>query len=263
VTLGTPHGGVPLITNLPEWSYYVSLVPAYAAVAMNAFTRPSGTSWVMSVVQSFVSGAVTYAQRALYDLIVTLGINGQFPVTSDMRPGSAYLTSLNSTANLGRDAGAVPRRAGIVSIANNYFYGGPMRAVAPDHADAFAASLYEIIGGLNFWGTWILTHSAQTDTAAIQQAQGLFSLAAHLARLDPIYCALVSSTTSATCLPNAGVVPYTLQHFPRALNVVIGVNGTWGPAHTRLTSQSDDAIFRVFLESMQIPARTAGPPPPP
>lgn len=263
VTLGTPHGGAPLITNISEWSYYVSLVPAYATIAMNAFTRPSDTSWVMSVVHGLISGAVTYAQRALFDLVATLGINGQYPVTGEMRPGSAYLASLNSGANLAREAGAVPRRAGIVSIANNFFYGGPMRAIAPDHADAFAASLYEIIGGLNFWGGWILAHSAQTDSAAIQQAQGLFSLAAHLARLDPLYCAMVSSTTSATCLPNDGVVPYTLQYFPNAFNVVMGVNGTWGPAHTRLTSQSDDAIFRVFLESMQIPARTAGPPPPP
>lgn len=262
VTLGTPHGGAPLITNLAEWNVHVGLVTGYVGVVMNAFARPSNTSWVMNVVHPFLTEALSYARAAIVDLVATLGINGQFPVTAEMRPGSAYLASLNSSANLSREATAVPRRAGIVSIANNYFYAGPMRAAYPDHADLFATGLYGAIGGLQIWGTWILANSAQTDTAAIQQAQSLFSLAAHLTRLDPIYCAMVSSTTAATCLPNDGVVPYTLQHYPNALNVIIGTNGSWGPAHTRLTQQSDDALNRILIETMKIPVRTAVPPPP-
>jgi pimeloyl-ACP methyl ester carboxylesterase len=263
VTLGTPHAGAPIVTRFGEWASFAGATSSYVAMVLNAFSRPSDTSWVIGNLHSLLGWAIGYGQSAVVDVAVTMAIDYRFPVMTDMRPGSAYLTSLNSQANLSREASAAPRRAGIVSVAHNYYWAGPMRAPAPEAADTIATALYGTIAGLDFWAAWILAHSSQGDASAIQQAQALFSLSAHLASIDPIYCAMVSSVGSLQCVPNDGVVPHTSQRYPNALNVVVGTDGSWGPAHTRLTEQSDDTLYRTLLEVMQVPARSQAPPPPP
>jgi hypothetical protein len=263
ITLGTPHSGAPLVTRFGEWASFASATSSYVAMVLNAFSGPSDTSWVISNVHSLLGWAIGYGQSAVVDVAVAMAIDYRFPVMTDMQPGSPYLTSLNSSANLNREASDVPRRAGIVSVANNYYWAGPMRAPAPEAADTIAAALYGTIAGLDFWAAWILAHSSHGDPSAIQQAQSLFSLAAHLASIDPIYCVMVSSVTSTQCVPNDGVVPHTSQRYPNALNIVLGTDGSWGPAHTRLTEQSDDTLYRTLVEVMQVPVRSEAPPPPP
>lgn len=263
ITVGTPHAGAPLVTNFTQWSSFAGATSSYVGAVMSAFSRPSQTSWVMSPVQAMLEWAIGYGRMAVLDVAAATSIGIIHPVTADMRPGSAYLSSLNSSANLGREASAVPRRAGIVSVANNYYWAGPARAAAPEAADAIATGLYGTIAGLDFWAAWILANSAHGDPSAIAQAQSLFSLSAHLASIDPIYCAMVSSVSSMQCLPNDGVVPHTSQRYPNALNIVLGTDGSWGPAHIRQTQQSDDTLLRTLIEVMQVPVRSAGSPPPP
>ena len=263
VTLGTPHAGAPLVSRFTEWASFASSTSSYIAMVMHAFSRPSGTSWVINNVHTPLSWAAGYAQSAVADLAYTLAIDYRLPVMTDMRPGSPYLVALNSQANLGREASAVPLRAGIVSVAHNYYWAGPMRAAAPEAADAVATALYGTIAGLDFWAVWILANSDHGDTAAIQQAQSLFSLSAHLASTDPMFCAMVSSVTVHQCVPNDGAVPHTSQRYPNALNVVIGTDGSWGPAHTRQAQQTDDTLYRMLVEVMHVPVRSQLPAPPP
>lgn len=269
VTVGTPHAGAPLVTRFNEWAAFASATSSYVGMVGHAFSRPSNTSWVMHNLSSLLGWAVAYGRSAVLDLGATLAIDWRFPVMTEMRPGSAYLTGLNASANLTREASAVPRRVGIVSVANNYYWAGPMRAVAPEAADAVATALYSTIAGIDFWAVWILANSTHGDPAAIQQAQSLFSLAGHLASIDPIYCAMVSSVSLNQCVPNDGVVPHTSQRYPNALNIVLGTDGSWGPAHTRMTRETDDTLSRALTEVMQVPLRSqtpappAPPPPPP
>jgi pimeloyl-ACP methyl ester carboxylesterase len=261
VTLGTPHAGAPLVLRFGEWASFMSMTSPYIAMVNHAFSQPSNTSWVMGNVHSMLGWAWGYAQAAVVDVAVAMAIDYRLPVMTDMRPGSEYLRSLNSSSNLGREAAVVPRRAGIVSVAHNYYWAGPMRAAAPEAADTIAVALYSTIAGLDFWATWILANSDHGDPAAIQQAQALFGLSAHLASIDPVFCQMVSSVAVAECVPNDGVVPHTSQRYPNALNIVIGTDGSWGPAHTRLTEQTDDVLYRTLVEVMQVPARAVPPPP--
>jgi len=263
VTVGTPHAGAPLVTRFNEWAAYATATTAYGVLVSKAFNRPSNTSWVFNNVAPLVSWAISYGTAAVVDLGATLGIDARFPVIGDMRPGSSYLTGLNAAGNINREASAVPRRVGSVSVAHNYYWAGPMRALVPEAADAIATTLYGTIAGLDFWAGWILANSPHGDPQAIQQAQSLFSIAGHLASIDEVYCAMVSSPSLNQCVPNDGVVPHTSQRYPNALNIVLGTDGTWGPAHTRMTRESDDALYQALAEVMQIPARGASPPPTP
>lgn len=263
VTVGTPNAGAPLIANFTHWRQFMAATPVYVGAVMQAFARPSGTSWVMGPVDSMLQIALNYAVSSVVEVAAVVAMNEIAPVTADMRPGSAFLTSLNAPAALAQEAAAVPRRAGVVSIATNYYYAGPMRAALPDYADSVATALYGAIGGLNFWAGWVLVNAPQGDVDAIRQASSLYALAGHLASIDPIYCTMVSSPTLSSCVPNDGVVPHTSQRYPNALNVVMGENGTWGPVHTRLTEQSDEVLYRLLVETMLVPVRTASPPPGP
>jgi pimeloyl-ACP methyl ester carboxylesterase len=262
VTLGTPHAGAPLVPRFGEWASFMSMTSPYIAMVNHAFSAPSSTSWVVGNVHSMLGWAWGYAQSAVVDVALAMAIDYRLPVMADMQPGSAYLRSLNSSTNLGREASAVPRRAGIVSVAHNYYWAGPMRAAAPEAADTIAVALYSTIAGLDFWATWILANSSHGDPAAIQQAQALFGLSAHLASIDPVFCQMVSSVTVGECVPNDGVVPHTSQRYPNALNIVIGTDGSWGPAHTRLTEQTDDVLYRTLVEVMQVPVRSSPTPSP-
>jgi hypothetical protein len=263
VTVGTPHAGAPIVSRFSEWYSFSSTTPAYLASISQAFSRPSNTSWVMAHLNPLLGWAIEYGRSTVFAAAAAAGIDWRLPVMADMRPGSPFLIDLNSSANLAREAAALPARAGVVSYAHNFYWAGPLRAALPEYADAVATALYGTIAGLDFWATWILANSAHGDPDAINQAMSLFSLSVHLASIDPVYCAVISSVASNLCVPNDGIVPHTSQRYPGALNVVVGEHGTWGPVHTRLTEQSDDVLYQLLAGVMQIPPRGASPAPPP
>lgn len=262
VTLGTPHGGTPLVARFPEWVNYQSATPSIVGWVMGAFSRPSNTPSMMGHLSPLLAIALEFSWSSVLDLAAAAAIDLRFPVMADMRPGSPYLSGLNSSTNLHREAAEVPRRVGIATVAENFFWAGPSRAPFPEHADAIAATLYSTIAALEFWGAWVLINAEPGDFDAIEQAQSLFALVAHLASIDPVYCAIVSSVTSNECIPNDGVLPYTVQRYPNAINLIVGANDSAGPVHTRQVEQSDDVLYRALVEFMQIPPRQQGPAPP-
>jgi pimeloyl-ACP methyl ester carboxylesterase len=263
LTVGTPHAGAPLVTRFGEWTLFAAATAPYVDLVSRAFSRPSSTSFIMYSISSLLGWSLGYAKSAAIDLGTALAIDWRFPVTGDMRPGSAYLSSLNSPANLSREAAVVPQRAAIATVAHNYFWAGPMRPLVPEAADQIATALYGTIAGLDFWAIWLLAHAPQGDPEVIQQVQALFSLSAHLTSIDPMYCGMVSSVGSNHCVPNDGVVPHTSQRYPNGLNIVLGLDGSWAPVHTRQTQQTDDAVYAAFTEVFRVPPRSEDSPPEP
>jgi hypothetical protein len=177
-----------------------------------------------------------------------------------MVPNSPYLNSLNSGSNLSREATAVRGRVGIVSVARNFFYAGPARAVVPDRADEIAAVLYGFAYTFEYWGVYILTTSDPTDLAAIDQGLALLDVAHHLFGIDPLYCRLVSTWDASACIPNDGLVPVTSQEYPGAPNLIIGTNND-GPAHIQEKDWSHDAFYYALVWYLGVPSR-GGPAPP-
>jgi len=263
ITLGTPNRGAPMVARVGDWATYVFSTSNYVARVLNAFGQSSSTSWVLQHVTPILPMIGDYMTAMVNNLAATFALHHALPVFADMIPGSPYLQQLNSSSNLAREAQQIPGRAGVASIVQNFHVGGPFRAFAPDHADGLTTAFYGLIEVLEYWAAYIIAHAPHSDIAAINQAQALISLAAHLRSIDPYYCAMVSATAGMQCLPHDGVLPYTTQQYPGAVNVLLGTNGTHGPAHIRQTEQSDGTLEQLLVDVMQVRRRAGAPPAPP
>jgi hypothetical protein len=146
---------------------------------------------------------------------------------------------------------------GIVSVASNFYYAGPARAVVPQNADRIAEIMYAISSALLFWGNYILIQASPADTRAIDQALALIAVADQILAVDPTYCLMVSSPNLSTCIQNDGLLPVTTQAYPGAPNLYIE-----GPAHREEKQRSDDALYAALVNYIRLPpAGTTTPPP--
>jgi len=257
VTIGTPHGGAPILHNLLQWALFNDATRSLIGVVLNAFAVPTDWWWAVGAIDNYLRFASDFSLFSVVRLAALFGLETTAPVTSEMLPGSSYLVRLNDPANLEREAGAVGTRVGIASVARNYFWAGPARAIMPDQADAVAVSLYATAGGLAAFGSLILAHSSPADVAATQQGLSLIGLGFWIAMVDPMYCGLVSHPVVALCTPNDGVLPVDRQAYPGAANLWIE-----GPAHTQERQQSDDVLYHALVNLIGIPPRS-GPAPSP
>jgi pimeloyl-ACP methyl ester carboxylesterase len=258
VTIGTPHRGAPLMAAFHRWVGFNAETPSLLNAALNAFTIHTDVTWVWSFVEEAVSWASDFSFWSVVDVASILGFEMFMPVAPQMRPYSPYIADLNSPGNLSREAAAVPNRVGIVSIAHNFFWAGPARAVVPEHADHIAAVLYAAASSFLFWGAYIQTTSAWDDVYRFEQAMTLLNIGSHLMSMDPYYCRVVSRWDLSACFPNDGVVPDESQRFPFAPNLIIG-----GPAHTQEKEQGVDALREALVWYLHVPARSGSPEPPP
>jgi pimeloyl-ACP methyl ester carboxylesterase len=261
VTIGTPHNGAPLIPQFYNWMVFQSSTSMLVNSTLSSFSRPSSVAWLMGQLAEPIGWIAGFGVWSVIYLAASIGIDRFTDVSSDMRPGSDALRSINSADNISREQAAVPARVGIVSVADDFYWAGPARAVAPDHADAIAVALYSTIGVLVSWGAWIFATADPFDFDAQDQASSLFALAGHLGSMDAVYCTLVSSTVMNECIPNDGIVPYTTQIYPGAPNVFLGFEGG-GPAHLQQTRQAD-LLRDVLIHYLHVPPRSVAPPPPP
>ena len=261
VTIGTPHRGAPIMQNLLAWSSFNSVAPVLINRVLNAFSVPSDWWWAIWFVEESLRWIADFSFWSVFNLFGTLGVREVMPVVWEMRPGSPFLNDLNSGWNLGREYAEVPNRVGIVSVAHNFFYAGPARAIAPDHADAIAAVMYSAALGLMAWGNLILANAPLEDVTTFLQAMSLLDLAGFILAIDPTYCEMVSSPDIGFCTPNDGLVPIDSQAYPGVPNLIIQ-----GPAHTQEKQQSDDALYAALVTYMHLAPRSdsvPGPPPGP
>jgi hypothetical protein len=259
VTLGTPHRGAPILPHFAQWVAFNSHSNWLASTVLSAFSGWTEWTWTFGYVSQAIGWVLDFNVWSVAYLGLSLGLEGPLPVAGDMSPISSYLHGLNSSDNINREISTLAARVGVVSVAHNYYFAGPARIVAPDHADLIADLLYGSAYGLLFWGNYILVSADPLDFDAMHQGNTLVAMAGHLFDIDPVYCSLVSSIDLAQCLPNDGLVPYTSQEFPSAPNLYLGQNND-GPVHTRERESSEDVLFYALVNYFGIGLRSTPPP---
>ena len=261
VTIGTPHRGAPMVPNYGHWVAFNANASWLSSSILTAFSRWTDFAWALGYVNEAIGWVLDFSVWSTVFLGVTLGLDQAIPVAGDMLPYSLFLHNLNSTDNVNHERSTLSTRIGIVSIAHNYFWAGPARVIAPDHADGIATALYAAAYGLMFWGHYILASADIADFDALEQAMSLIALSNHLLAIDPTYCAMVSTMDLSACMPNDGLVPYTSQEYPQAVNLYIGQDND-GPVHTRERETSEDVLYYALVHVAGIPPRSSAPPPP-
>ena len=266
VTIGTPHRGAPILTNLPGWAAFTGTTRGLVNQVFSAFGWSTDWTSILAIVRSALLVTSDYSLWSLTNLISVLGVTTVTPVMPQMMPNSAYLTTLNGSSNLSKEASRAPKRVGIVSVASNFYLAGPARAIAPDQADEIATTMYAASATLLFWGNYILLNAEPSDFDATDQALALIAVADQILAIDPTYCRMVSRVDLAACGENDGLVPVSSQSYPGAPNLLIH-----GPAHRREKQQSDDAFYAALVNYMNLtpgayvpptePPPTAPPPP--
>jgi pimeloyl-ACP methyl ester carboxylesterase len=259
VTVGTLHHGAPLMYNAASLgNVYFHLFQD--AVTLGGPGYAPDLDWVQLSVQAVVSELIGRADNLSLALF-QMGDSIREPVRLDMIPGSSFLESLNSTANLQRESAEIPIRIAITSVADNFSYGAPARAFDPEHADTFGDWIYTSAIGFEFAAAVALGISDPSNTEAVNWGMRLAALGDAMFLIDPLFCNAVASTAYVlydTCAESDGVVPEVSQHWPGAAIVPMR-----GPAHIQ---ETQSALTRANLEDLfantfHIPPRAAAPPP--
>ncbi len=261
VTVGTPHSGAPLVHNLATYAGYNYQLLSSIAGVYTAFAAGC-CEWqhFLAYYHPYWSLAHTLADVSLREVATAIGVAGAAPVALEMLPGSPYLASLNSPWNLAREAATVPTRVGIVSVAHNFYWGGPLRATWPDYGDTLA--LYRDIArwGMLFSANAILGTASPSSFWAQHIAGQLMAGSFLLSVMDEWWCQAVSTPGFGQCWQNDTVVPVWSQAYPGGLSLLASFDG---PAHTQETQMSDAILHSVLVNHASIPARQPPPPPPP
>src|SRR5262249_16899428 len=150
-TIGTPHSGAPIINHIYDWLRFNDAARYYDGQLWTSFQSGHNEhlNWVMNAMAAEGLDWARWLQNvASYQSLIVAGIDGLVPVMNEMRVPSAYLASLNGTANLARET-TIPYRVGIVNTPNNFWLGGPLRLlVPPDQADLAGVALHAAAAAL-------------------------------------------------------------------------------------------------------------------
>ena len=260
VTIGTPHRGAPVIPHFYQWANFQSATEPLLNRVLGAFSQWNDWAWIYWYIEQSMDWVSNFSIWSVFNLAATLGVDVGLPVANDMVPASPYLLALNSGGNLEREASQIPNRVGIVSVAHNFYYAGPARAIAPDDADEIATLMYGAAYGMLYWSGYLFTQASPTDVAATDQSLSMLGLAGQILSVDPFYCQLVSRMDMSECHANDGLVPDESQAYPNAANFWIGLDND-GPAHKQEKQRGGDAFYDALVWYMHIPPRVGGAPP--
>jgi pimeloyl-ACP methyl ester carboxylesterase len=262
VTVGTPHLGAPLLANFGSYANFgYTLRDAIWAVFDEFNFSCCDWRWILTQIAQQMIDAAGIFDLSMGQLILNLGLNVAHPVLPQMVPGSDYLQSINSPGNLAREGAAVPARVGIVSVAHNFYWGGPIRAALPDHADYLAAIRDVARDILNYFAWALWTTAPFEDWQAWSLAGAMWNASYYLAVMDEWWCQAVSWPGFGLCWENDTIVPTYSQNYGQ-LGAAVGVMLD-GPAHTQQTAQSDAFLSWALTAFMGVTGRAASPPPPP
>ena len=263
VTIGTPHRGAPILPQLGHWAVFSGSTTFLVSRVIQTYAHQTDFSWTISHIANLLGWSSEFAIWSASYLGAAFGVYQALPVAGDMHPYGGYLASLNGGGNLHREATSLGGRVGVVSVAHDFFYAGPARAIVPAQADTVAALLYGTAYGLMGWANFILARADPMDARAISQALSLLSLSGQLLSVDPVYCSLVSTLERNRCDTNDGLVPYWSQEYPNAQNLYIGFAHNDGPAHIQEREAGTDILYTALVAFLQVPPRSAGSSPPP
>lgn len=259
VTIGTPHTGAPLVRNRVALGRYYQ--QGYARVQAVALAlAPQFDEWDFVGHQAMAAAAIAgrLTSSGFWILAATTAVDHLLPVHRDMAPGSAFLTELNSDANLARERLNVAHRVGIVSVHPRSARGGPLRLFGHTTGDVTSVLIAGSALALDYWGMRILA-GAVLDPAnpaayhrAIDRGMALLNLARWLRDFESAWCSAITATTSrSACEPSDVILPLSRQIYPGASQVLLPT----GPVHTDETSDSDSALFQILAVELRIPER--------
>jgi pimeloyl-ACP methyl ester carboxylesterase len=258
VTVGTPNRGAPILPQIGHWAVFSGGTSALVSRVLQSYAEQTDWSWTIGHIAHVLGWAAEFSIWSVAYLAVALGLDQTLPVSSDMHPYGDYLASLNGASNLQREASSVGGRVGVVSVAHDFFYAGPARAIIPGQADTVAALLYGSAYGLMGWASYIISQADPMDVHSIDQGLSLLSLSGQLLSIDPVYCSMVSTFDLSRCDTNDGLVPYWSQEYPDSQNLYIGYSRNDGPAHIQEREASTDVLYTALVAFLQVPLRSAG-----
>ena len=256
ITIGSPQQGAPIVSNvLAALGFHEELYNVVGWV-FSAFGAQPDEFWDAYV---WVELALRIAQGISWNnfwTIAGLGVASNYPVLGQMAPGSPFIQHLNSSANLLREASAIPQRVGVAYVLYRYWQLGVLRLTDHYAADYWYPRVQWGIFAMEYVASYLM-HNYPSSGRAWNIANLLLRTASLLRSLDPAWCWAV--TNDASCnTPHDGVVPSWSQIYPNASHNFV----VHGPAHTQETSSSDTVIAHALTTHMGVAARRSAVPPP-
>lgn len=286
ITIGTPHQGVPLLNNLDRYNGFDFAVYQAMTDVADAFgnLRFANWGWVLAAIGRSFSLGFVLSTKGYYTAAVNLGIAAYAPVISQMRVRSSFLcpsecgsSDINSAANLAREQAELSSRVGIVSVAHNFFWGGPLRTAFPNEGDALALLVDVSAIAADFAATVIHSSAEPDDIDGWDLANRLVKSASLLFKIDMAWCAALSEPGMARCWQNDTVVPVWSQDYlqlgatrlvirgPAHVKQETGKDASYSieevlsdPQHTQAARDSrttDDVLYDVLTRFMNVPPR--------
>ncbi len=257
VTLGTAHTGLQLSARALDLVNFNSLVYNVAGLAFGTASSSPDFAWLVAAgLQVYLSNVQWLSWNTLGAVTASVAVAGYVPLAPQVVPGSSFLDSLNSGANLAREASAVRRRVGLVFTATDYWRAGMAVGLAPAVREDAWRILTVSPPVLEYAAAWLDTRYGPTHLLARSFAMRLRSLASMVRDMDPQWCYAVTGDRSCS-IPHDGIVSVVNQQYPGGMNFAVN-----GPAHKEETRKSDGVIASVLTGVMDVKARGAAPSPP-
>lgn len=255
LTLGTPHGGSQLAArglDLINFNYLVYNVAGLAGT----YGAGGEFAWIASAIASHLAHTQLLSWATASSLASSVAVASVVPVAPQLVPGSAFLGTLNSGANLARESAGIAKRVGLVYAAHDYWRAGAAVALSPDNREWAWWVMQVMPPVFDSVAAYLDVNYPASNLVARSFAARLRELAGLTRNMDPMWCWGV--TGDSLCrIPHDGVVAVTDQVYPNALNLTVT-----GPAHVQETHRSDAEIRGVLTGVMGVASRGAAPPPP-
>ena len=258
LTLSSPNQGAPLSNNAGAFALYNANIVTSLLNINTAFVDPSDPQfWIRQVIQGAMAFAADTASLAVYAL-GSAGFDLAAPVFEQERVGSPFMNQLNSSANLAREAAAVPNRVSIATSVPDYHLGSVFRATNPAAATQWRIALYAAVGTFDAWAAHIASSGEPRD---IDRAQRMMTAAFYLSLHETMWCQAVSDPTpyavtlGGSCYPNDTVLPSWSHRILGALTV----SKPNMPEHIWQTQLMTPVLYEVLTTHMGVAPRGTTP----
>jgi hypothetical protein len=253
LTIGTPHGGAPLVNHLPDWlDYNLDVITLANIAGANLGWLNSDWWWLASSMYSLLKTSGDIAAVAWWQASVGIGVDTAIPVVREMAVGSPFITAIANDA--GREAATIPYRIGIANTTTNYRTAGPFRLL--DDPELYRDLIWGVAGSLDYYGLYLIAYSDPQDFDAQNSGWSILDLSTQLWNFEELWCRAVSDPrplSVARCEDNDVIVPTWSQQFPGGVTLFRTGNFT----HPDETTESIDWLSDALANFVHVPARGA------
>lgn len=243
ITVATPHYGSVLAQNAIDGVVFEEARFLIESIAtpfqIYSDLDPDNFGW--TIAGDAANWATDVAEQLPY-AAAAFGYWADNTVLTEMVPGSPFLTqTVNSNANLNREAAAVPQRLYVASTIE-YSWGEPWHALSPGSWQSITEYWYGAAAELEFAGDYYDNYDNVDDPyywEKVEYAYYWYIAADAMIFTDQNWCGIIGAVNNYfICTPNDGIVPTGGQVYPGATGGVTIV----GPSHFEETS--DDQVYQ-------------------